>query len=46
MLDNKTLQLKILSGYLILLTVIGSIVGILLHERSRMREIRKRAKEL
>lgn len=33
------LQYKILFGYLVLMAVIGSMTAILLHERSRMREI-------
>lgn len=35
-LNNKSLQAKIFSGFFILLTVIGCIAGILLHERNRM----------
>lgn len=33
------LQHKILFGYIILLAVIGSMAAILLHERTRIREI-------
>lgn len=45
-LEETPLQLKILSGYLILVAVIGSMAAILLHERQRMREIEAETREI
>lgn len=45
-MNNKPLLLKILFGYFILLSVIGIMVGILLHEHRRMKDIGKRAEKL
>lgn len=41
-----SLQHKILFGYIILLAVIGSMAAILLHERTRIREIAAESDEL
>lgn len=38
-INDRTLQIKILSGYFIVLAVIGCMIAILLHERQRMKEI-------
>lgn len=38
-LEEKSLKFKILSGYLIVLAVIGCVILILLHERQRLHEI-------
>ena len=38
-LKEKSLTIKILSGYLIVLAVIGCVILILLHERQRLHEI-------
>ena len=44
--ESKSLHIKILSGYAVLLTVIGCITGIFLHERKRMKGIETEAKEI
>lgn len=43
---SLNLKYKILSGYLILIAVIGSMAVILFHERKRMREIEIETKEI
>lgn len=43
---NISLNLKILFGYLVLMVVIGSMAAILLHERTRIREIEVESDEL
>ena len=41
-----SLSIKILSGYIILMAVIGCMVAILIHERQRMREIEADVSEI
>lgn len=41
-----SLSIKILSGYIILMAVIGCMAAILIHERQRMREIEVEASEI
>ena len=44
--NGISLRIKIISGYLILLAVIGSMVAILLHERKRIKEIKTESAEI
>ena len=44
--DGISLRVKIVSGYLILLAVIGSMAAILVHERERIREIEAESAEI